>query len=142
MFDDYMGKHCQEENCNMKDYVSTYCKSCNKDFCKEHAHHFTSCKEYKEVSLPIKQTIKPTTTTGKCNFCNSSILYVKISCKDCHKTFCLKHRLEADHKCRGRETEEVRYANFLENLIKTYSFDNKKKIEENKIDGKLSMKAK
>ena len=57
----------------------------------------------------------------------------------CEKIFCLKHRLEADHNCTKRETEEIRYSRFLENLIKQY--DSKMVISE-KVNDKKGVKSK
>ncbi|CAJ0766088.1 9746_t:CDS:2 [Entrophospora sp. SA101] len=59
-----------------------------------------------DCNKPVKSTSKPfnSCSFGKCK----NRIAVKIMCSGCGKSYCIKHRLEPDHKC-----EEIQKENKL-----------------------------
>ncbi|TKS87647.1 Zinc finger protein 1 [Collichthys lucidus] len=93
-----IGKHCQIDSCNQKDFLPFVCDSCSGVFCLEHrSREAHSCSEE-----PVKR--EPRTEGGStsypCSFqdCKGKEL-LPVICPQCEKHFCLAHRHQDDHKC-------------------------------------------
>ena len=55
----------------------------------------TEISNKEQINFKVKQ----------CDFCKEQILNIEpIECIYCHGKFCLKHRIESDHKCRSKQT--------------------------------------
>ena len=84
------------------DYVPYLCKTCNKYLCKEHYHNEFSCplNLTNELEEKIKIIEKDKDINTLCSFCSIIINNNKgYDCSFCRKSYCLKHRLEVDHRC-------------------------------------------
>ena len=104
MFDDNIGKICQHAECNQKDYLNFYCSSCNKNYCKKHYHHDLSCPyvftDHNLSKADPGWNKDSSIMTLNCYYCHLKIPeFSRLRCKFCLNDFCLKHRLEMDHKC-------------------------------------------
>jgi predicted nucleic acid binding AN1-type Zn finger protein len=129
MFDDYIGKYCEFKDCGKKDYLNFSCSTCKKNFCKDHYHHNLSCPEIEITKFqPLNSTeIIPKIfgediKLNKCHFCKKAMPeYSKVRCKLCKNEFCLKHRLEMDHKCDKKEKNIYNKKNDEQNFKNLYS---------------------
>ncbi|XP_023275798.1 AN1-type zinc finger protein 1 isoform X2 [Seriola lalandi dorsalis] len=104
-----IGKHCQIDSCNIKDFLPFVCDSCSGVFCLEHrSREAHSCPEE-----PVKR--EPRTAGGStsysCSFedCKGKEL-LPVICPQCEKHFCLVHRHQDDHKCEKLEVQKPRMA--------------------------------
>jgi hypothetical protein len=103
MEDSNIGSHCEHPTCTYKDYLSIFCAKCKKNLCKEHYHSEISCPFNTDI---IKDEViyrdKQNTIMSSilCTFCDEKIYNSQgYDCKTCLLIFCLKHRIESDHKC-------------------------------------------
>ena len=93
--------------CKQIDYLNFTCGTCGKNLCKKHYHHELSCpfakpKEEHSEKKDIKFKL------NKCDFCKEDIKNIEpVECELCHGLFCLKHRLEFDHKCSMAKKESI-----------------------------------
>ncbi|CAL9698120.1 unnamed protein product [Knipowitschia caucasica] len=104
-----IGKHCQIESCNLKDFLPFVCEFCSGVFCLEHRHRDShTCKEE-----PLKREIAASkgSTSYPCSFpeCSEKEL-LPVICPQCQKHFCLKHRHQSDHQCEKLEVAQPRMA--------------------------------
>lgn len=94
-----IGQHCSLSTCNRLDFLPIKCDLCSRVFCKDHfsvtAHN---CEKYQEkaetthVSRPFE--------SFACTFETCSARErVQVTCEFCGKDFCMRHRLQVDHKC-------------------------------------------
>jgi len=149
MFDDKIGKHCQFNDCNKKDYLNFYCNSCDKYLCKEHYHHDLSCPikmNSKNIENSLNK-INPSWNSEssikilKCDYCNQKIpQFSSIKCKFCYFDFCMKHRLEMDHKCKRKYIDHNHNINendsIFSSIIKKFTNLNLLKISNKQIKTK------
>ena len=96
------------------DYLCYNCKSCKKNLCKKHYHNEISCpftdkmKIIYDKKLENKILNKANNINSECNFCNIVIYNNKgYECNYCKKNYCLKHRLEIDHKCKESSKKSI-----------------------------------
>ncbi len=88
------------------DYVPYFCKTCEKYLCKEHYHNEFSCnlKINDLLEEKINKNNKDMDINTICSFCTILINNNKgYECGFCKKAYCLKHRLEIDHRCPDSE---------------------------------------
>lgn len=108
MEDQNIGKNCNYPNCMMLDYLNFVCNRCNKNLCKEHYHNVYSCPFSTNTEESSKINEMDFLVT-KCSFCKGDILNSHgEQCQFCKKLFCLKHRLESDHKCDKMPNKSMR----------------------------------
>ncbi|KAK2170839.1 hypothetical protein NP493_1133g00065 [Ridgeia piscesae] len=118
-----LGQHCSEATCKQLDFLPVKCDACHKIFCNEHyqyARHNCTESYAKDnqvpvcplcnTPIPVKKGESPDVRVGEHidNDCQSDPAKEKrklipFKCERCHKNFCLRHRLEADHSCQGFE---------------------------------------
>lgn len=133
MEDFNIGKHCNV--CNILDYLSYHCKTCDKSYCKTHYHNEYSCpfinenidkhnqnninnddiKEFKNINFDFII----------CHFCNQKWYKHKGygECDSCKNIFCLNHKIESSHNCKDgkigkKESARNRKAEIMEKLKK------------------------
>lgn len=104
-----IGKHCQINSCNLKDFLPFVCDFCSGVFCLEHrSREAHSCKEE-----PVKKESHNAggSTSYPCSFqdCKGKEL-LPVICPQCEKHFCLAHRHQGDHKCEKLEVPKPRMA--------------------------------
>ncbi|XP_068160371.1 AN1-type zinc finger protein 1 [Antennarius striatus] len=104
-----IGKHCQIDSCNQKDFLPFACDYCSGVFCLEHRSRVAhSCPE-----KPVEKTTR--TESGSrsypCSFqdCKGKEL-LPVICTECKKHFCLVHRHQDDHRCEKLEFQKPRMA--------------------------------
>ncbi|KAF6737666.1 AN1-type zinc finger protein 1 [Oryzias melastigma] len=104
-----IGKHCQVESCNLKDFLPFVCDSCRGVYCLEH-------RSREAHVCPEKPVTKELPTVGgsksyPCSFedCKGKEL-LEVICPQCEKHFCLAHRHQDDHKCEKLEVQKPRMA--------------------------------
>ncbi|KAM6900174.1 AN1-type zinc finger protein 1 [Xenentodon cancila] len=104
-----IGKHCQVESCNLKDFLPFVCDSCGGVYCLEHRSRGAH-------SCPQEPIEKESQTSGGtrsylCSFetCKEKEV-VQVICQHCEKHFCLAHRHQDDHKCERLEIPKPRMA--------------------------------
>ncbi|XP_026220106.1 AN1-type zinc finger protein 1 [Anabas testudineus] len=116
-----IGKHCQIESCNLKDFLPFVCDSCSGVFCLEHrSREAHSCPEE-----PVKRETSTvgSTTSYPCSFedCKGKEL-LPVICPQCDKHFCLAHRHQDDHKCEKLEVTKPRMAatkEFVQKIVES-----------------------
>ncbi|XP_029384514.1 AN1-type zinc finger protein 1 isoform X3 [Echeneis naucrates] len=104
-----IGKHCQVDSCNLKDFLPFVCDSCCGVFCLEHRNREAhSCPE---VGLKKEPRATGGSTSYPCSFddCKGKEL-LPVICPQCEKHFCLAHRHQDDHKCEKLEVQKPRMA--------------------------------
>lgn len=96
-----IGQHCSLSDCNRLDFLPVKCELCGLMFCKEHysltAHN---CDKFNSGKTANIANESQPFETFKCSFencCNRE--KVKVNCEFCQLDFCMKHRLQVDHKC-------------------------------------------
>nr|XP_046227034.1 AN1-type zinc finger protein 1 [Scatophagus argus] len=104
-----IGKHCQIDTCNQKDFLPFVCDCCSGVFCLEHrSREAHSCPEE-----PVKREshAEGGSTSYPCSFqdCKGKEL-LPVICSQCEKHFCLAHRHQDDHKCEKLEVQKPRMA--------------------------------
>ncbi|XP_029001562.1 AN1-type zinc finger protein 1 isoform X2 [Betta splendens] len=104
-----IGKHCQIESCNIKDFLPFVCDSCSGVFCLSHrSREAHSCLED-----PVKResSCSGCSTSYPCSFeeCKGKEL-LPVICPHCEKHFCLAHRHQDDHNCERLEVPKPRMA--------------------------------
>ncbi|XP_026860160.2 AN1-type zinc finger protein 1 isoform X1 [Electrophorus electricus] len=104
-----IGKHCNIESCNQKDFLPFVCDSCSGVFCLEHRSRDSHCCP--EVSVKREVSGSGASTSYPCTFdnCKGREL-LPVICPECQKHFCLAHRHQDDHKCEKMETPRPRMA--------------------------------
>lgn len=118
-----IGQHCSLPSCNLLDFLPIKCELCGLVFCKEHysvtAH---KCEKYQEqaeaphVSRPFE--------SFACSLEGCSARErVQVTCEFCRRDFCMRHRLQVDHKCPQLATASDKDAsthfkhNFIFNIL-------------------------
>lgn len=104
-----IGKHCQVESCNLKDFLPFVCEFCSGVYCLEHrSRDAHSCKEE-----PVKRELQASDGSKSylCSFqdCKGKEL-LPVICPQCEKHFCLIHRHQDDHQCEKLEALKPRMA--------------------------------
>uniref|UniRef100_H3CJZ4 Zinc finger, AN1-type domain 1 n=1 Tax=Tetraodon nigroviridis TaxID=99883 RepID=H3CJZ4_TETNG len=104
-----IGKHCQVESCNQKDFLPFVCDCCRGVFCLVHRSRESHlCSEE-----PVKRTTQGEdgTRSYPCSFqdCKGKEL-LPVICPQCEKHFCLAHRHQDDHHCEKLEVQKPRMA--------------------------------
>lgn len=94
----------QYPECNILDYLCYHCQSCRKYLCKKHYHNENSCPFLDKTKIIYQETNSKISNQKNintiCSFCSIMIHNNKgYFCDFCKKEYCLKHRLEIDHKC-------------------------------------------
>lgn len=93
--------------CMVLDYLPFNCKNCNKYLCKEHYHNDNACP-FSQLDKNINNNDYESNVKNShlkdintiCSFCKIIINNNKgYECSFCKKPYCLKHRLEIDHRC-------------------------------------------
>ncbi|XP_076868372.1 AN1-type zinc finger protein 1 isoform X2 [Brachyhypopomus gauderio] len=104
-----IGKHCNIDSCNQKDFLPFVCDSCSGVFCLEHRSRDSHCCP--EVSVKREVSGSGVSTSYPCTFenCRGREL-LPVICSECQKHFCLAHRHQDDHKCEKMETPRPRMA--------------------------------
>ncbi|XP_028290428.1 AN1-type zinc finger protein 1 [Gouania willdenowi] len=104
-----IGKHCQVESCNIKDYLPFVCDSCSGLFCLEHrSREAHSCPEVSVKREPVT-SCSSTSYTCSVKECRGKEV-LPVICPQCEKHFCLAHRHQDDHKCEKLEVQKPRMA--------------------------------
>lgn len=98
-----IGQHCSLASCNRLDFLPVKCELCSRVFCKEH-YSITShnCEKFTSPTSETSQEAQPSKPyeSFPCSFEGCSIRErVQVTCEFCSKDFCMKHRLQVDHKC-------------------------------------------
>ncbi|XP_070784481.1 AN1-type zinc finger protein 1 isoform X3 [Enoplosus armatus] len=104
-----IGKHCQIDSCNHKDFLPFVCDLCSGVFCLEHrSREAHSCSE---VRMKSESRTTGGSTSYPCSFqdCRGKEL-LPVICPQCEKHFCLAHRHQDDHKCEKLEVQKPRMA--------------------------------
>lgn len=104
-----IGKHCQIDSCNQKDFLPFVCDLCSGVFCLEHRS-----REAHSCSVePVKRESQAAggSTSYPCSFqdCRGKEV-LPVVCPHCEKHFCLAHRHQDDHKCEKLEVQKPRMA--------------------------------
>ncbi|PYI12061.1 hypothetical protein BO78DRAFT_357555 [Aspergillus sclerotiicarbonarius CBS 121057] len=121
---DSIGRHCQLSYCNQLDFLPFRCSSCKGTFCLDHrtetahkcpragewarAQHPSSSPSPSNTSASTSSNQKPTIyNTDQCAevSCKTLIHTLTdpgVTCPECKKSFCLRHRLREGHECRPR----------------------------------------
>ncbi|XP_017261939.1 AN1-type zinc finger protein 1 isoform X1 [Kryptolebias marmoratus] len=102
-----IGKHCQVDSCNLKDFLPFVCDSCSGVYCLEHrSREGHSC-----ATEPVKRESQTSGASSSypCSFedCKGKEL-LPVLCPQCEKHFCLAHRHQDDHKCEKLEVQKPR----------------------------------
>ncbi|XP_037550272.1 AN1-type zinc finger protein 1 [Nematolebias whitei] len=102
-----IGKHCQVDSCNLKDFLPFVCDFCSGVYCLEHRSRDThSCSKE-----PVKRESQTAVGSSSypCSFedCKGKEL-LPVLCPQCEKQFCLAHRHQDDHKCENLEVQKPR----------------------------------
>ena len=97
-----IGKHCSLPTCNQLDFLPVKCDLCEKTFCKDHysisSHNcekFTPNPSSEDAPISSKPFVSYQCSLEPC----SNRERVQVTCEFCLKDFCMKHRLQVDHKC-------------------------------------------
>ena len=110
MEDGTVGKHCEHEGCNQKEYYAFHCADCNKYFCGEHRHVICSETQMNPEPAAAASQNQQEEVKTECAFQSDACEGEAISlCTLCNKYFCLAHRFEDQHNCvylQNREQEE------------------------------------
>lgn len=105
-----IGKHCQVETCNLKDFLPFVCEFCSGIYCLEHRTRDSHiCKENPVVKRETQASSG--SKSYPCSFqdCNGKEL-LPVICPHCEKHFCLLHRHQSDHLCEKLEAPKQRMA--------------------------------
>ena len=109
-----IGAHCQYKFCHQLDFLPFRCESCKGTYCLDHrtetGHECTKAGAWAAARRQASSTLpasagKPTLATGaQCSspICKTFInthSAVGVTCTNCNRTYCLKHRLREDHDC-------------------------------------------
>ncbi|KAM4543991.1 AN1-type zinc finger protein 1 [Fundulus diaphanus] len=104
-----IGKHCQVNSCNLKDFLPFVCDSCSGVYCLQH-------RSREAHSCPEETATRESRGTGgstsyPCSFegCKGKEP-LPVLCPQCGKHFCLAHRHQDDHKCEKLEVQKPRMA--------------------------------
>ncbi|KAI9880572.1 MAG: hypothetical protein M1830_002271 [Pleopsidium flavum] len=112
-----IGSHCQYTYCNQLDFLPFRCESCKGTYCLDHrtetAHKCSHAgawaaarrKQLNNTSTSNTSNSKPTLLTAtqcshpQCKTYINTLTNVGVSCQNCNRQYCLKHRLREDHDC-------------------------------------------
>lgn len=103
-----IGEYCSFKTCQRLDFLPIKCTLCHLIFCKEHFsltnHNCPSSEELNKQNLLNNSNLTPI-NFHKCTFedCKQKEM-VQVVCEFCKLNFCMKHRLQVDHKCAKLET--------------------------------------
>jgi len=113
-----VGKHCAMPSCKQLDFLPFKCDACGKEFCLEHrTYEAHTCPIYRDPNvvdtcevceLRINHGEKHICPgkKKKTNRCNKQgckkVELIPIFCSKCKKQFCIQHRNELDHECKGQ----------------------------------------
>ena len=105
MEDGTVGKHCDFEGCNQKEYYAFHCRDCNKNFCGAHRHVTCELTQMNPVA-PVFNDVEE--VKRACGLDGGECIGEGISlCTLCHKYFCLQHRFEDEHSCAYLQQREL-----------------------------------
>lgn len=106
-----LGTHCSFGQCGRLDFLPIKCDLCSLPFCREHSSYAGhQCANYVEkVVAPAGEDTAPKAPLNpyRCSFeacANREML--EVVCEFCRLNFCMKHRLQCDHKCAAKLEEE------------------------------------
>jgi len=108
-----IGKHCSLQECKQLDFLPFECDACKKIFCLEHrtseAHKCPNQNRDIEENKVNTQDISKSKHSYSCqkSGCKGHEL-IEIRCISCRLRFCVKHRLEQDHSCKGLQKGQSR----------------------------------
>ncbi|KAG8531543.1 uncharacterized protein KY384_003173 [Bacidia gigantensis] len=112
-----IGAHCQYTHCNQLDFLPFRCESCEGTYCLDHrTESGHECPKAGAWAAQKRQNTpglrsethregKPTLMTGTqcwdplCKTYINTLTSVGVSCPNCNRQYCLKHRLREDHNC-------------------------------------------
>ncbi|KAL9103157.1 MAG: hypothetical protein Q9163_001762 [Psora crenata] len=117
-----IGARCQYTYCNQLDFLPFRCESCKGTYCLDHrtesGHKCARAGEWaaarrKAASQTTQRTSgggergggKPTLMSGtqcsepSCKTYIHTLNSVGVACQNCDRHYCLKHRLQEDHRC-------------------------------------------
>ena len=106
--------------CRQQTYLPFECESCGHKYCKHHFHQIDhecvnlakereAAKQANIDKIKANKKSKVNKPTYKCTHkkCKKRE-WIKIECKECLKSFCLKHRAPDAHKCDGDKCRTIR----------------------------------
>ena len=106
-----LGTHCSFGQCGRLDFLPIKCDLCSLPFCREHSSYSGhQCANFVEkvVSPDEDKAPKAPLNPYKCSFENcTNREMLEVVCEFCRLNFCMKHRLQCDHKC-AKKLEEDR----------------------------------
>lgn len=121
-----VGAQCHLTSCHQLDFLPFRCESCKQTFCLEHrTEHAHQCPKAGAWAAARRERIpstKPTPATAQqcsymtCKTLINTLTSVGVTCADCRRQYCLKHRLSEDHDCQpavskpAAQTEKARSA--------------------------------
>ncbi|XP_035474844.1 AN1-type zinc finger protein 1 isoform X2 [Scophthalmus maximus] len=129
-----IGKHCQIDSCNQKDFLPFVCYSCSGVFCLAHrSREDHSCSEDSVNRERMEPRLTGGSTSYPCSFedCRRKEL-LPVICPQCEKHFCLVHRHQDDHKCEKLEVQKPRMAATKELVQKIVESKNGSKSKRSK----------
>lgn len=90
MEDGTVGKHCDFEGCNQKEYFAFFCKDCQKSFCADHRHATCTQTEMNAAVIPSTalSAAQLEEMKRKCNL-NECAGEGLSFCNGCSEYFCL-----------------------------------------------------
>lgn len=114
-----IGAHCQYTYCHQLDFLPFRCESCKGTFCLDHRtesghacakagawaaarRQATTLSSGTSTSTPPRKATLQTATQCSHPICKSFVnthTSVGVTCTNCNRTYCLKHRLREDHDC-------------------------------------------
>ncbi|MCJ1366040.1 hypothetical protein MMC16_005165 [Acarospora aff. strigata] len=111
-----IGSHCRYTYCNQLDFLPFRCESCKGTYCLDHrtetAHECPQAgawaaarRKQQLTSSSPSSTSKPTLLTAtqcshpQCKTYINTLTNVGVSCHNCNRQYCLKHRLREEHDC-------------------------------------------
>lgn len=96
----HIGQHCFV--CNKNDYLPVRCSYCDKLLCLEHKSNHSDCP-LNEKTFHLDYIEPVTSIREPCFFCKKPFMKLKlVECNQCRKSFCLNHRHQNEHDCKGR----------------------------------------
>ena len=115
---DHIGKHCQLEECGTLDFLEFKCYNCKKDFCLDHRlPHNHQCSNYNHKKVEPETNEKVRKDTCNIKSCKYSKM-VLVDCDNCKNLFCLSHRNERDHRCKGKKDHGAVRFSFIQVVCK------------------------
>ncbi|RAK97988.1 AN1-type zinc finger protein [Aspergillus ibericus CBS 121593] len=122
---DSIGRHCQLPYCHQLDFLPFRCSSCKGTFCLDHrtetAHKCPRAGDWARAqhtgssSSPSPSTTSTSTSSQKPTIYNTdqcaevscktlihTLTDPGVTCPECKRSFCLRHRLREGHDCRPR----------------------------------------